>query len=93
MAGRYLYREKSEPLYSFEFSEDPGVFLKFLNTLGGHWNIFMFYCCNHKSAYGYVLIGLQVVGEETNVIRYLDELDYLYQDKSDNSVCKLFFAT
>ncbi|RDL43380.1 threonine ammonia-lyase, biosynthetic [Marinomonas piezotolerans] len=91
MIGGHLRSEKGELLYSFEFPERPGALLKFLNTLGGQWNISMFHYRNHGDAYGRVLVGLQAVGEETDVTRYLDELGYPYQDENDNPACKLFF--
>ncbi|TDO95584.1 threonine ammonia-lyase, biosynthetic [Marinomonas balearica] len=91
MVGGHLRSDKGELLYSFEFPERPGALLKFLNTLGGQWNISMFHYRNHGDAYGRVLVGLQAVGEETDVTRYLDELGYPYQDENDNAACKLFF--
>ncbi|ADZ92961.1 threonine ammonia-lyase, biosynthetic [Marinomonas mediterranea] len=91
MIGGHLRSEKGELLYSFEFPERPGALLKFLNTLGGQWNISMFHYRNHGDAYGRVLVGLQAVGEETDVTRYLDELGYPYQDENDNAACELFF--
>lgn len=91
MIGGHLRSDKGELLYTFEFPERPGALLKFLNTLGGHWNISMFHYRNHGDAYGRVLVGLQAVGEETDVTRYLDELGYPYQDENNNQACKLFF--
>ncbi|TPE54148.1 threonine ammonia-lyase, biosynthetic [Maribrevibacterium harenarium] len=91
MIGGHLRSDKGELLYSFEFPERPGALLKFLNTLGGQWNISMFHYRNHGDAYGRVLVGLQAVGEETDLTRYLNELGYPYQDENDNPACKLFF--
>lgn len=91
MIGGHLRSKKGELLYSFEFPERPGALLKFLTTLGGQWNISMFHYRNHGDAYGRVLVGLQAVGEETDVTRYLDDLGYPYQDENDNLACQLFF--
>ncbi|WP_191602160.1 threonine ammonia-lyase, biosynthetic [Marinomonas algicola] len=91
MIGGHLRSNKGELLYSFEFPERPGALLKFLTTLGGQWNISMFHYRNHGDAYGRVLVGLQAVGEETDVTRYLDDLGYPYQDENDNLACQLFF--
>lgn len=91
MIGGHLRSDKGELLYSFEFPERPGALLKFLNMLGGQWNISMFHYRNHGDAYGRVLVGLQAVGEETDVTHYLDELGYPYQDENNNDACKLFF--
>ncbi|GAB3484318.1 threonine ammonia-lyase, biosynthetic [Marinomonas epiphytica] len=92
MIGGHLRSEKGELFYSFEFPERPGALLKFLNTLGGQWNISMFHYRNHGDAYGRVLVGLQAVGEETDVTRYLDELGYPYEDENNNPACELFFG-
>lgn len=91
MVGGHLHSEKGELLYSFEFPERPGALLKFLNALGGEWNISMFHYRNHGDAYGRVLVGLQAVGEEQDVTRYLDELGYPYVTQDDNAACNLFF--
>ena len=91
MIGGHLRSEKGELLYSFEFPERPGALLKFLNSLGGEWNISMFHYRNHGDAYGRVLVGLQAVGEETDVTQYLDALGYPYQDETNNQACQLFF--
>ena len=52
----------------------------------------MFHYRNHGDAYGRVLVGLQAVGEETDVTHFLDELGYPYQDENNNQACKLFFS-
>ncbi|TBR37429.1 threonine ammonia-lyase, biosynthetic [Marinomonas agarivorans] len=91
MVGGHLRSNKGELLYRFEFPERPGALLKFLNSLGGEWNISMFHYRNHGDAYGRVLVGLQAVGEETDVTRYLDDLGYPYQEETHNEACQLFF--
>ncbi len=39
MVGGRPSHPLQERLYSFEFPESPGALLRFLNTLGTHWNI------------------------------------------------------
>jgi threonine dehydratase len=82
-----------ERLYRFEFPERPGALAKFLNTLGGHWNISLFHYRNHGAAYGRVLAGIQVADAELTLFREkLDDLGYRYWDESDNPVYKVFLG-
>ncbi len=43
VGGRTMPHPLQERLYSFEFPESPGALLRFLNTLGTHWNISLFH--------------------------------------------------
>src|SRR5262249_31946508 len=49
-----------ERLYRFEFPERPGALMRFLDTMGGTWNISLFHYRNQGSDYGRVLAGIQV---------------------------------
>ncbi len=49
-----------EKLFRFIFPERPGALMNFLTRLGGDWNISLFHYRNHGSAYGRVLVGLQL---------------------------------
>ena len=61
MVGGTRPRELDEVLYRFDFPERPGALMHFLTRMGSRpWNISMFHYRNHGSAYGRVLIGLQV---------------------------------
>ncbi|MCH8532823.1 MAG: threonine ammonia-lyase, biosynthetic [Saccharospirillum sp.] len=83
----------NERLYRFEFPERPGALAKFLNTLGGHWNISLFHYRNHGAAYGRVLAGIQVADEDLKLFRQkLDDLGYRYWNESDNPVYKVFLG-
>lgn len=83
----------NEVVYRFEFPERPGALMKFLNKLGGRWNISMFHYRNHGADYGRVLVGMQVPPEErSKVMGYLDDLGYSYQDETDNEAYKLFLG-
>ena len=80
-------------VYRFEFPERPGALLNFLNQLGGRWNISMFHSRNHGSAYGRVLVGLQVPrGERGQVNEFLTELGYLWADETNNLAYQFFLA-
>ncbi|MCZ8487732.1 hypothetical protein O9992_09115 [Vibrio lentus] len=47
MIGGKPSKPLKERLYSFEFPEYPGALIKFLDTLGTHWNISLFNYRNH----------------------------------------------
>ncbi|MDF5622563.1 threonine ammonia-lyase, biosynthetic, partial [Vibrio parahaemolyticus] len=60
MIGGKPSKPLKERLYSFEFPEYPGALLKFLSTLGTHWNISLFNYRNHGADYGRVLCGFEL---------------------------------
>ncbi|SEG78199.1 L-threonine ammonia-lyase [Marinobacterium lutimaris] len=83
----------NEVVYRFEFPERPGALMKFLNKLGGRWNISMFHYRNHGAAYGRVLVGMQVpAAEHAQVGQFLEEIGYTYFDETDNAAYKLFLG-
>ena len=83
----------NEVVYRFEFPERPGALMKFLNKLGGRWNISMFHYRNHGAAYGRVLVGMQVPQEARDKVRqFLDEIGYVYFEESDNKAYQLFLG-
>lgn len=83
----------NEVVYRFEFPERPGALLKFVTKLAGRWNISMFHYRNHGSAFGRVLVGLQVpVGERKAVEQSLQELGYRYWPENDNEAYRMFLA-
>ncbi len=82
-----------EVVYRFEFPERPGALFNFLNKLGGRWNISMFHYRNHGSAYGRVLVGLQVPKSQRKQVQgFLDELGYLYREETDNPAYQFFLS-
>jgi threonine dehydratase len=84
---------KHELLYRFEFPERPGALMKFLNKLGGRWNISMFHYRNHGAAYGRVLVGMEVPPEDREKVdHYLDELGYTWFDETENPAYSLFLG-
>ena len=83
----------NEVVYRFEFPERPGALMKFLNKLGGRWNISMFHYRNHGAAYGRVLVGMQVPQDDRNKVRqFLDDIGYVYFEESDNRAYQLFLG-
>jgi threonine dehydratase len=83
----------NEHLYRFEFPERPGALLLFLTKMGQRWNISMFHYRNHGSAYGRVLVGIQVPESDENEFeQFLDDLGYPYWCESDNEAYKLFLG-
>ncbi len=80
-----------ERLYSFEFPEYLGALVKFLHTLGTHWNISLFNYRNHGADYGRVLCGFEL--NEDDLARFsehLTELGYQYKDETDNPSYRFF---
>ncbi|MEH6627431.1 MAG: threonine ammonia-lyase, biosynthetic [Motiliproteus sp.] len=81
----------NEVVYRFEFPERPGALMKFLDKLGGRWNISMFHYRNHGAAYGRVLVGLQVPEtERPQVAEFLSEIGYNFTEETQNKAYQLF---
>jgi threonine dehydratase len=84
---------RDEILYRFEFPERPGALMKFLNSMGGAWNISLFHYRNHGADYGRVLVGMQVPPTDKAAFRaFLDGLGYDYVDETENVAYRLFLA-
>ena len=80
-----------ERLFRFEFPERPGALLGFLTHLGGRWNISLFHYRNHGSAYGRVLMGIQVpAGDYEAFDRFLREVGYQYREETGNPAYRVF---
>jgi len=91
MVGGHASQVADERLYRFEFPERPGALLRFLTRMGARWNISLFHYRNHGSAYGRVLVGMEVpLGQETELQKFLDELAYQYTEETDNAAYQLF---
>ncbi|SQC17364.1 threonine dehydratase biosynthetic [Klebsiella pneumoniae] len=60
MVGGRPSKALQERLFSFEFPESPGALLKFLHTLGTHWNISLFHYRSHGTDYGRVLAAFRL---------------------------------
>lgn len=93
MIGGRSSSKAKERLYSFEFPEQKGALLKFLEMLGTHWNISLFHYRAHGTDYGNVLAGFQL--DENDEIRFnghLEELAYTYQDVTDSPAYRYFLG-
>lgn len=93
MIGGKPLKPLQERLYSFEFPEYPGALLKFLSTLGTHWNISLFNYRNHGADYGRVLCGFEL--QESDLTRFsahLRELGYRCKDETDNPSYQFFLS-
>ena len=75
----------------FEFPQLPGALQKFLDTLGGRWNISLFHYRNHGADFGRVLAGFEVPEEEREDFRaFMRSLGYPYACEPDNAAYRLF---
>lgn len=93
MVGGHAPEVTDEMVYRFEFPERPGALLEFLKKMADQWNISMFHYRNHGSAFGRVLIGMQVPKADRKRLRILfDELNYPYWEESDNQAYQLFLG-
>ena len=93
MVGGHSPSVSDEMVFRFEFPERPGALMGFLQSLGSRWNISMFHYRNHASAFGRVLVGMQVPREQVKEARdVLDQLGYNYWVETDNEAYKLFLG-
>jgi threonine dehydratase len=93
MVGGAAPDVRSERLYRFEFPERPGALTRFLDTLGGRWNISLFHYRNHGADFGRVLVGFEVPDdEEAPFGTFLETLGYPYQRELDNPAYKRFLT-
>jgi len=93
MVGGRAEQVTQEQVFRFEFPERPGALLEFLVQLGGRFNISMFHYRNHGSAFGRVLVGLQVPKQHLRELReFLDNLGYTYADETNNPAYQFFLG-
>jgi len=93
MVGGHAHGLQNERLYRFEFPERPGALLKFLQAIGSEWNISLFHYRNHGSDYGRILAGIQVPPQtRTDFLLHLNELQYAYNEETDNPAYKIFLG-
>jgi threonine dehydratase len=84
---------EDEKLFRFEFPEKPGALLKFLDFLGNEFNISMFHYRNHGSAFGRVLVGIQIpAGRMKYFLGQLDKINYRYWNESGNPAYRQFLT-
>ena len=92
MVGGRPSQPLQERLFSFEFPESPGALLKFLHTLGTHWNISLFHYRSHGTDYGRVLAAFELGDHEPDFETRLHELGYDCHDESNNPAFRFFLA-
>lgn len=92
MVGGRPSRVLKERLFSFEFPEAPGALLRFLHTLGTHWNISLFHYRSHGTDYGRVLAAFELAEHEPGFESRLSELGYDCHEESDNPAFRFFLA-
>ncbi len=83
----------NEHVFSFEFPEQPGALLNFLETLGEQWNITLFHYRNHGAAEGLVLAGFDIPDPDKPTFEaHLVKLGYSYQEQTSNPAYKFFLS-
>jgi threonine dehydratase len=93
LVGGRAPEARDEILYRFVFPERPGALMKFLNEMGGKWNISLFHYRNHGADFGRVLVGMQVPADEKKEFEeFLERLGYEYAEETDNPAYKLFLS-
>jgi threonine dehydratase len=93
MIGGRANELADEHLFRFEFPERPGALLRFLEAVGGRWNISLFHYRNHGSDYGRVLAGIQVpAAEREELRRHLAELHYPVSEETANPAYEMFLG-
>ncbi|AUI67090.1 MULTISPECIES: threonine ammonia-lyase, biosynthetic [Glaesserella] len=81
---------EQEELYSFEFPEQKGALLKFLQTLT-NWDISLFHYRAHGADYGDILAAFVVKETEKETFQQdLEKLGYRYQNVSDSPAYRYF---
>jgi threonine dehydratase len=81
----------NEKLFRFQFPERPGALMQFLNHMEFDWNITLFHYRNHGSAFGRILVGIQIPeGDEENLTRFLESLNFFYVDETNNTAFSFF---
>ena len=90
MVGGRASAVANEQLYSFEFPEQKGALLKFLQMLTD-WDISLFHYRAHGSDYGDILAAFALNnGDEGNLKQHLERLGYRYQNVTDSPAYRYF---
>lgn len=92
MVGGRPSKPLRERLFSFEFPEAPGALLRFLQTLGTHWNISLFHYRSHGTDYGRVLAGFELTESEPQFEEHLAALGYDFHNETNNPAFSFFLA-
>jgi len=93
MVGGHAPEAVAERVMRFSFPERPGALLRFLDTLGGRWNISLFHYRNHGADFGRVLAGFEVPDAEgAEFERFLEALGYAWEREDGNEAYRRFLA-
>ncbi|PSJ45354.1 threonine ammonia-lyase, biosynthetic [Zobellella endophytica] len=93
MVGGRPPKPLQERLYSFKFPEQPGALMRFLRTLGTHWNISLFHYRNHGAEYGRVLCAFELPDADlASFESHLAELGYTWYDVTQDPAYQFFLA-
>ena len=85
MVGGKPSADINEKLFRFEFPEKPGALLNFLNKMHKDWDITLFHYRNHGSAFGRVLVGINLGNyNKDDLQNFLQDLGYKYSDETEN---------
>ena len=91
MVGGRSSAAEHEQLYRFEFPERPGALMRFLDALGGRWNISLFHYRNHGADPGRVLAGFEVPPADRPAFdAFLDALGYRHERETENPAYGMF---
>ena len=91
MVGGHTNSKINEKLFRFEFQEKPGALLNFLNKMQKDWDITLFHYRNHGSAFGRVLVGIDIGNHnENDLVKFLKDLDYKYTEETENESDRSF---
>ena len=72
-------------VFRVEFPERPGSLLQFLDALGKEFSISLFHYRNHGSAFGRILVGMQVPPSKRPMLKKaLSRLGYRFWEETDN---------
>lgn len=82
-----------EQVYKIRFPERPNALLNFLEELGQQYNITLFHYRNHGAAEGRVLVGIQVLAEQTPAFEdTIKDIGYFCENVTQNMSFKLFLG-
>lgn len=86
----------NERLFRFTFPERPGALLKFMDAMGGGFNITLFQYRYHGADFGRVLIGFDVPKErETRFrefLRHVEGIGYPSVEETENPAYSMFLG-
>lgn len=92
MIGGTPGQHVDETAYSFEFPENPGALLHFLEVLGTRWNITGFHYRSFGMDHGRVLAAFEDVSGDAEFQEHLQQLGYHATDVTDSPAYDFFIS-